>query len=435
MQNENSIKEEGLVIEETIENLMLINDESINNYWTLEQPMMIEENLEEKCLLIDKFFDSIANENNKIMESGAETKVEPVLEIGPPQIEVQPDHEPNNKLSENKRIKFVNWNMVSHLQLWHNKNDDAVIHFPWANSSCALDSTLSALWIIYLRMQSNIERLNLFREEFPKVVEVFDHLYAGEIHNIQAKERFIKLFKIKDKRYKINSSVELRLITDYLKSNLSAVHPNGEESLLEWAYKSYWLCATCGAKTCQKYTYGPEKGEDFIHRRDNVLFMISSSTFTVQESIESILSESTLVRVCEKCMIPCTILRESLSHPIILHLSYPYGGEGVVVDVPTFIEEVIIVEGVVYDLVGVVYGDGLHFFLRFLKDSKVYEADGMQCHSTSSYTKKVRAALSRELPGCHKQSLAGHIDCEINDEKVILAGKKVVDIYYLKREI
>ena len=59
----------------------------------------------------------------------------------------------------------------------------------------------------------------------------------------------------------------------------------------------------------------------------------------------------------------------------------------------------------------------------------------MQCHSTSSYTKKVRAALSRELPGCHKQSLAGHIDCEINDEKVILAGKKVVDIYYLKREI
>ena len=69
-----------------------------------------------------------------------------------------------------------------------------------------------------------------------------------------------------------------------------------------------------------------------------------------------------------------------------------------------------------------------------MKDSKVYEADGMQCHSTSSYTKRVRAALSRELPGCHKQSLAGHIDREINEGKVILAGKKVADIYYLKRE-
>ena len=52
MQNDNNIKEEGLVIEETIENLMLINDENINNYRTLEtemieskeQPMMIDEN-------------------------------------------------------------------------------------------------------------------------------------------------------------------------------------------------------------------------------------------------------------------------------------------------------------------------------------------------------------------------------------------------------
>ena len=129
--------------------------------------------------------------------------------------------------------------MVFHLQLWHNENEDAVIHFPWANMSCALDSTLSALWIIYLRMQSNIERLNLFREEFPKVVEVFDHLNTGKIHNIQAKERFIKVFRIKDKRYRKNSSMEVRLITDYLKNNLSAVHPNGEESFLQWVYKSY----------------------------------------------------------------------------------------------------------------------------------------------------------------------------------------------------
>ena len=103
-------------------------------------------------------------------------------------------------------------------------------------------------------------------------------------------------------------------------------------------------------------------GQDFIHRRNNILFMLCSSTFTMQESIESILSESTLVRECEKCMIPCTILRESLLHPIILHLSYSYGGVGVEVDVPTFIEEVIIVEEVVYDLVGAIYGDGIHFF-------------------------------------------------------------------------
>jgi hypothetical protein len=282
-------------------------------------------------------------------------------------------------------------------------------------------------------MQSNIERLNLFREEFPKVVEVFDNLYAGKIHNIQAKERFLKLFKIKDKRWQINSSVELRLITDYLKSDLSAVHPNGEESLLEWVFKTYWVCEKCGAKTCQKYNYGPEKGEDYIHKRDNVLFLMRSSKFTVQESIDAVLSESTLTRVCENCMIPCTILRESLLHPIILHLSYPFGGVGVVVDMPTFIEEVVIVEEIVYDLVGVVYGDGLHFFFRFLKNNKVYEADGMQYHSTSSNIRKVRAALSRELPGCHKQSLAGHIDWEINEGKVILAGKKVADLYYLKR--
>ena len=96
-------------------------------------------------------------------------------------MEPESGHGPERKINHVPEVKpkrradvFVKWNCVEYLQLWY--TDDEVLHFPWANNSCALDSTLSALCVIYLRSQINLDRLQLFREEFPTIVGVFDDL-------------------------------------------------------------------------------------------------------------------------------------------------------------------------------------------------------------------------------------------------------------------
>ena len=153
--------------------------------------------------------------------------------------EIRDEVKADNKVRKEGEV-FVRWNCVSHLQLWHNNEKDGIIHFPWANMSCALDSTLSAFWVIYLKIQLKSERLKLFREEFPKIVAVFDDLYDRKIHNIKAKEKLRALFKINDDRWRNRESVEVLLITDYLRKYLTGFHANGEESLLQWVFKVYW---------------------------------------------------------------------------------------------------------------------------------------------------------------------------------------------------
>lgn len=392
-----------------------INTTCINLINENKEQLINDDNFKMKSI-VDKFFDGIAMEiKNNITETEVTNKIKA-----------------DNRVAKRKEV-FMKWNCISHLQLWHNNEDDSIIHFPWADMSCALDSTLSAYWIIYLRLQLRNEWLILFREEFPKIVEVFDELYEIKIHNIQAKEKLRALFKINDARWNSRNSVEVMLVTDFLKEKLTAFHANGEESLFQWVFKVYWVCKPCGIQTCHKYDHGNYKGTDIIHRRDNIAFQARSCKFTVHESIEHFLADSVRNISCEKCMSPCTIFRETITHPYILHVSYPFLGKGALVDLPNFVEEELSIGEVVFDLVGVVYGDGIHFVFRFLKDGKVYEADGMQHHSTSKHKKIVRSALSREILGCHKISLAGHIDWSINKDNELVDGRKIVDIYYLKR--
>lgn len=291
--------------------------------------------------------------------------------------EIRDEVKADNKVRKEGEV-FVRWNCVSHLQLWHNNEKDGIIHFPWANMSCALDSTLSAFWVIYLKIQLKSERLKLFREEFPKIVAVFDDLYDRKIHNIKAKEKLRALFKINDDRWRNRESVEVLLITDYLRKYLTGFHANGEESLLQWVFKVYWECKSCGTRICHQHAYGEYMNTDLIHRRDNIAVLARSRSYTVHGSIEHFLLDTTRNKSCQNCMSPCTIFRETIMHPYILHVSYPFLGPGVEVDLPNFVEEELFLEEVFYDLVGVVYGDGYHFVFRFLKDAKVYEAVGLR---------------------------------------------------------
>ena len=116
-------------------------------------------------------------------------------------------------------------------------------------------------------------------------------------------------------------------------------------------------------------------------------------------------------------------------HPNILHLSFKSDSEHNT-DQSLFVEEEFVIEKVTYDLVGVIYGGNSHFVFRFLKDGKLYEADGMAEHSKSTEHKKVRAALSKEIKGCHRASLSRIIHTKLIGERI---KRTAQDAYYLKR--
>jgi hypothetical protein len=99
------------------------------------------------------------------------------------------------------------------------------------------------------------------------------------------------------------------------------------------------------------------------------------------------------------------------------------------------LEKEIAIDGTCYDFVGAVYGDGYHFIFRYHHNGKVYEADGMAKYPTSNHHRKIRAALSKEIHGSYESSLARHIGCKLNAEKMKVDGKKIVDVYYTKRQI
>ena len=348
-------------------------------------------------------------------------------ELGPePGTDLVNSHKPQCE-SDPKADVVVRWNCVDHFQLWYSDDSDKQIHFPWANNSCALDSTLTGLWIIYLRLQSNIVRLALFESEYPKIAEVYSKLYHGKIHNIEAKNQFIKIFKdigITDERYRKQKYVELNLITNYLKDRLHVLLPDSEESTFQWRFRSHWECKTCKTEIC----------EAFIYYRDSVAFMARSCKFSVQESLDTYVDDSVRTVICETCEEKKTIRRETMTHPTILHLLYPTEDKNGVVDIPVFLEEEIVLDDVYYDLVGSAYGDGGHFFFRFIKDDKVYEANGMEMSTQSKNRRKIRAALSRELTGNKELTLAGHINFKSSEDNVlIIRGQKIVDVYYLKR--
>jgi hypothetical protein len=322
---------------------------------------------------------------------------------------------------------FIVWNGVPHLQLWHKDNKEETIHFPWANNSCALDSTLTALWIIYLRLQTNNERLALFEAEYPKIIEVFTKLYHGTIHNVEAKNQFIMIFKdlgIRNEDYRSQKFVELNCITNYLKDSLHVLLPDNDESTFSWKFKSYWQCNTCSN----------EIGDDFVYNRENISFMARSLKFSVQDCLDTYIEDSLRETICETCGTKNALRRKTIIHPTILHLLYPTADKNGHLDIPVFLEKEIVLDGIYYDLVGSAYGGGGHFIFRYLKDDKVYEADGMDMSRQIINKKKIRGALSRELQGNHKLTLAGHINFKFNKNKdLIERGKKIVDVYYLKR--
>ena len=139
---------------------------------------------------------------------------------------------------------------------------------------------------------------------------------------------------------------------------MNVIQIDSVQSTFQWIFKVYWQCARCNLRVTDEH----------ICQRDTVSFPARSSKLTVQNSLDTFLADSIKNNKCGKCKRKTTILRDTITHPIILHVCYPDMFKHVQLDLPTFIEEEICAEDQFYDLIGVVYGDGSHFFLRFLKE-------------------------------------------------------------------
>ena len=73
--------------------------------------------------------------------------------------------------------------------------------------------------------------------------------------------------------------------------------------------------------------------------------------------------------------------------------------------------------------------------MKVLKDDKVFEADGVDIYSKTQTRKKIRAAVSRKIPKCYEESMAGHIDWKLNKKNEKIDGKMIVDVYFMKLQI
>ena len=102
------------------------------------------------------------------------------------------------------------------------------------------------------------------------------------------------------------------------------------------------------------------------------------------------------------------------------------------IQVPDYLDREVIVDEILYAIVGAVYGDSSHFVFRYYYDDKFFEADGMQKHSTSSYNSVKRSAVSKVINEPYEKALAGHIDWNYDKNGVKTGGKKVADVYYMK---
>ena len=79
-------------------------------------------------------------------------------------------------------------------------------------------------------------------------------------------------------------------------------------------------------------------------------------------------------------------------------------------------------QGVIYDIVGAVYSDRMHFISRYFLNGKVFESDGMKRHHTSTENNIRREALSEEIRGPYEESLAGNV-----------GRRRITEAYYTRR--
>lgn len=316
---------------------------------------------------------------------------------------------------------------VLHVALWHNSNSGPLIHFPWWDNSCAENSITSAWWIIYQKCLQQSDYLHTFRADFPSIINIFDNLQDQSIDNIVAREFLHDIMQIDREDFKNQEFVTTDLISEYMKSNLCneidvmTGHPSS--ITFSWTYNVSWLCVHCNQRFDDKKS----------HTNHDVTLLERHTKDNVQLSLDTNLLESIRPIYCKRCQKKTVVVRETTKFPNILQLTFPSADGNGYIPLPIHLDKEVTVEGVKFDIIGSTYGCGTHFFFRYIHDGKIYEADGMRRHSTSTDFRTVRAAESVEIKEPYEKALAGHINWISNRQNIKIGGQKICDVFYLKR--
>lgn len=115
------------------------------------------------------------------------------------------------------------WGGRHHLPHIHNKLDfEPYIHFPWENNSCALDSIMTAWWVLFNTMKKlmNHEITEIFEREYPEFNELFIEMFEGQLDNIQAKEKVRRIFQgVLNSNYQSGLFIELPTINILIRNS------------------------------------------------------------------------------------------------------------------------------------------------------------------------------------------------------------------------
>ena len=176
-----------------------------------------------------------------------------------------------------------------------------------------MDATLAIFWLIYLRFLDNIDRMKVITAEYPEIFSIFQELHDGLISNIMAKDRLIDIFLIDDPPFIKGEFVKLTVIHEFVKLKLSHPLTVQEDSTFTCTFEISWVCPCCSHRKFNKsYDY-----------RNRWEFSLRIGRTSLQESIDLYLTDSSNPRICSNCHGQCTVSREVIRHPIILHLTFP----------------------------------------------------------------------------------------------------------------
>jgi hypothetical protein len=157
---------------------------------------------------------------------------------------------------------------------------------------------------------------------------------------------------------------------------------------------------------------------------------VFNSSETVQLTIDKYLARGSTKKStkCYGCSEQKDILRSIIRHPSVLHMFF---GNGTQTMWPNFLEKQITFGTVEYEICGAIYGSNSHFIFRYFRNGKVFEADGMREHFTSTREYRVREAMSVEIKEPYHIALAGLIQVKIINNKKI-SKYTICDVFYMK---
>lgn len=318
---------------------------------------------------------------------------------------------------------FTEWHGRFNLPLKHIKNDNKpYIHFPWENNSCGLDTTMTSWWIIYIKIMesNNYELVDIFKNEYQEIYNIFTNFYEGIIDNMEAKTQIRFIFNgITDVDYMNKDYVVCSIFQSHIEKFLYKKYNTVQNttSIFHWEYSIELRCK------CEQI----QNLEGFRIDRHNCGQAPDIIYTSIQMIIDNLTSEGFAAMTCETCEHQYTSKTITHIQPHVITISM---AQRTIHNKNNYniqnLDKSIILNGIEYEISNAIYGNSNHFVCRYIYDENIYEADGMQKHELSNKDKDLFAAESKYI----SNNYAKDMNVTISRGR---GFKELVDVYYIRK--